>query len=340
MLNRRKQFTALIALILTAALSLPAAAASPAPTSSPGPSLRPENRQTLNRECVDWCYYQGLMDSYNSASIFKPYDPATRAVVAEALCQLDAGPEKRPTGLFSGVECGQTVASGAPEQAVTRQELARMLYRWAGEPEDWRDALGENPWPPPPVEEMDDWEDIAPQARAAVDWAVGTMVMPHYYFGDEEQYFLPQGDVTKNDLAVVLYRLYLLACPPCTLRPEEVSAILLHSPEEERRLEDPEEIRRFLELLQGFRAESALLMESDLIGCAGGRGFVILPKAEEVWIAEQNALRLEIAGPGALRFTSRAIGDFSRVMYFAPVPSPFPKDELAQWIYGPPDAGN
>ena len=270
MLNRRKQFTALIALILTAALSFPAAAASPAPTSSPGPSLRPENRQTLNRECVDWCYYQGLMDSYNSASIFKPYDPATRAVVAEALCQLDAGPEKRPTGLFSGVECGQTVASGAPEQAVTRQELAWMLYRWAGEPEDWRDALGENPWPPPPVEEMDDWEDIAPQARAAVDWAVGTMVMPHYYFGDEEQYFLPQGDVTKNDLAVVLYRLYLLRPEKYMIEPEEVESIDLAlgdaNPSARRDITSREEIQEFVELLNGLEVKNVRAMPLT-IGC-------------------------------------------------------------------------
>lgn len=263
MLNWRKLFPVLLAFTLTAALSLSAAAASPAPTTSPGPGLRPENRRSLNRECVDWCCYRGLMDSYSSASISDPYAPATRAVVAEALCQLDAGPEKRPTGLFAGVERGQAVASGAPERAVTRQELACILYRRAGEPEDWREALGEVLWPPPPVEEMEDREDIDPQARAAVDWAMGTMVVPHYYFSDGEshQYFLPQGDVTKNDLAVVLYRLHLLRPEKYVIDPEEVESIHLAlgdaNPSARRSITSREEIREFVELLNGLEVISA-----------------------------------------------------------------------------------
>lgn len=272
MLHWRKLFPALIALTLTAALSLSAAAASPTPTTSPGPGLRPENRQSLNRECVDWCYYRGVMDSYNSDSIFDPYAPATPAVVAEALCQLDAGQEKRPAGLFTGVERGQAVASGAPERAVTRQELACILYRRAGEPTDWREALGDMAWPALPVEEMDDLEDIAPQAREAVDWAMGTRVVSYYYFSDGEshQYFLPQGDVTKNDLAVVLYRLYLLRPEKYVIDPEEVESIDLTlgdaNPDARRGITDREEIREFVELLNGLEVKSARAFPLTL-GC-------------------------------------------------------------------------
>ncbi len=327
----------ILAFLLAAALPVLSLAteAKPTPTTSPGPGIRPENRLTVHAPCIEWCARQQLIE--NVSEHFDPFTPVTHAEVAEALYRLNRGPQASLADLCQGLDRAHALWSGEPERAITRQELARTLHRWRGEPEPVVEEVRCMT-----VDQLDDEADIAPYARKAVDWAMSTHILPYYYFSDGQghDYFLPQGAVTQNDLAQVLYLLYLLDGPPCPLDPEAVDFVLLREGglnQEGRRIEDPEEIRCFLELLNGFQAESARLVPAA-IGCATHSGFVIFPKAkprESISAVEKNALLFSSPEPGVLCFELRWDIDVN-IEFTAPLPSPFPEDEFARWIYGLP----
>ena len=267
----------LVALGLVAALSVTALAVEggPTPSASPGPG-RPEDQVQVNQLAIDWCQEKGLM--LGNGDSFDPMIPASRAMVAEVLYRLDGGQGEFPTGTFEdvadGVWYGQAVSwahkqglmfgtggnSFSPIRHITRQELACVLYRRAGSPETWQ-ATWQWDW-----QELDDGEDIAPYARMAVQWGMESYLLPHYYYSDGEhhQYYLPRGTVSRSELAELLYKLYLLNPASYDIDPAEVDFISLNgeNPTDKTRLDKPEEIERFIGLLNPCGVKDSLLADS------------------------------------------------------------------------------
>lgn len=222
--------------------------------------------------------------------------------------------------------------SFSPIRHITRQELACVLYRRAGSPETWQ-ATWQWDW-----QELDDGEDIAPYARMAVQWGMESYLLPHYYYSDGEhhQYYLPRGTVSRSELAELLYKLYLLNPAPYDIDLAEVDFISLHgeNPTEKTRLDKPEEIERFIGLLNRVELKTAC-SQTAAIGCAG-KGFTIFLKQEGVQdpaLKERNTLRFEQPGTVQLVFSGREAPGFE-VVYTLILPDTMPEDEFAEWIYG------
>lgn len=344
-------FVALALIVALPVTAVAEASASPRPTASPDPQLRPEENLRVNQKCIDWCGERGLLDT---GSGFDAAAPASRAMVAGAFFRLDGRADAFPTemlqAVLDGVGYGRAVsiggeAAGRPDESfsldrdITRQELASVLYQRAGSPEDWNAA-----WPAN-VEDLEDWDDVSAYARQAAQWAMDVELVPNYYYSDGEyhSYFLPQGTVTCSELAEVVYKLYLLNPRPYKLDLAEVAFINVRGEKSEDRfrLEDTEEIERFITLLNGVEVRAARPWPAT-IGCAH-KGFSIFFKRDILVSpaqAEVNALSFDQEDYGTLTFWAQEVWDFE-AMYTLAIPDPFPEDEFAALIYGlPEEAGS
>ena len=80
----------------------------------------------------------------------------------------------------------------SPESAITREQLAAMLYRYAGSP-----SAGEN------LGTFTDSTNVSDWARAPLNWAVAAK----YIGGTTATTLSPQDTATRAQLAMVLYRM-------------------------------------------------------------------------------------------------------------------------------------
>ena len=156
-------------------------------------------------EAVIWCQENGLTDS---GTVFSPETVMTRSMVASALYRASGRPDTASEIRFTDVtasradraaiawaaETGVIAGYGddrfGPEQPVTRQQFAAVLWRYAGKPD---------------AERGQDYEDetqIASYAVTAVDWARDTGVI----LGKSGNRFDPYGGCTRAQAAVILHR--------------------------------------------------------------------------------------------------------------------------------------
>ena len=144
-----------------------------------------------------------------SAVTFDPGAVLTRAMTAQVLWNL-AGSPAAPGGAgftdvaadawyagavnwaaAQGIVAGYDTGAFGPEDAVTREQLAAMLYRYAGSPAvagEWLSGLADR-------ENVSDW------AVSPVNWAVSSGIITG---GD--QGLNPQGTATRAELAAMLTR--------------------------------------------------------------------------------------------------------------------------------------
>ena len=154
-------------------------------------------------EAANWCREQGILDG----DVFAADTAMTRATVAEALYRTEGSPEAAaanfpdiPAGSpyakaaswtsANGIMSGYTSGLFGADDPVTREQMAAILWRYAGEPaaeagQDYADEAG-----------------IAAFARTAVDWARANSVIN----GKEGNRFDPKGTLTRAQTAVILYR--------------------------------------------------------------------------------------------------------------------------------------
>lgn len=129
-----------------------------------------------------------------STDRFAPGSKTTRGEVMMTLAlvsgeKLTESPLKE--GMAWAVERG--ISNGSdPEKSISRQQLAAMLYRYAGEPE----VEGN-------LDEFTDGESVSSYARQAVIWAVQNGIMSGY--GDDT--LRPFGTATRAHVAVMVQRL-------------------------------------------------------------------------------------------------------------------------------------
>ncbi|MEE8715892.1 MAG: cellulase family glycosylhydrolase [Coriobacteriales bacterium] len=166
----------------------------------------------------------GVMTGYSGTDRFGPEDPVTRGQVATILYRIAHDDDSAttdpasfgttsqfsdvPGGLYytaaidwcaqAGVVTGDTDAAGnptgrfRPEDPVTREELATMLWRYEHKPEGSADLSG---WP--------DGGSVSQFARSAVSWAAGAGIMT----GSVQPYgtyFFPGDSATRAQTAKML----------------------------------------------------------------------------------------------------------------------------------------
>ena len=108
---------------------------------------------------------------------------------------MDAAGNRLPgvTAVQSGAEAVVTIDTGAaPDDPITREQMAAILYRYAGSPESAGMVLSE----------FTDAERISPYAMNAMRWAVGTGLINGKGGGVVD----PQGSATRAEAAAILRR--------------------------------------------------------------------------------------------------------------------------------------
>ena len=158
-------------------------------------------------EAVQYCLERGLMDG-TSSTAFSPGEPATRAVLVTALYRQAGSPAVQQGASFTDVPAGLlyadavswAAASGIAggygdgrfggEDPVTREQFAAMIWRTEGQPSaDWSEAFA-------------DQNEISTYAINAVAWARNAGIVS----GKENNLFDPNANITRGEVAVMLYR--------------------------------------------------------------------------------------------------------------------------------------
>lgn len=158
-------------------------------------------------EAVGYCTEHGLMTGVSDTA-FAPEDTMTRAMLVTILYRQAGSPAVSYTVSFSDVAAGvwyaqavawadaNGVAGGygdgrfGPEEPVTREQMAAILWRRAGSPEAQDRQM------------FADQTMISAYAVDAVDWARETGIIS----GRGENRFEPAGQVTRAESAMMLYR--------------------------------------------------------------------------------------------------------------------------------------
>ena len=179
-------------------------------------------------EAAAYCRENGLMNGTGGGH-FSPEEKVTRGMMATLLYNLYGSPAVTGESAFSDVPAGawytgavnwagrNGVMSGCggglfgPEDPVTREQMAAVLWNAAGSP-----AAQAEPFA--------DQEAISAYARTAVDWARAAGLVS----GVGGNRFAPGADLTRSELAVVVmrfsqrYRAFTMSaidvmCQPCGL---------------------------------------------------------------------------------------------------------------------------
>lgn len=165
-------------------------------------------------DAVDWAVAQGVMTGYDDGATFGPDDDLTRAMLAAVLYKQAGQPETDASvigsytdldadgwyvnaiswatsqGLMSGYDDG--TGRFDPETALSREQLAVVLWRQAGSP-----AVSGN------LNSFPDGAATSSWATDAVIWAVDQGLLKGY---DNTGMLDPTGHLTRAMVATVLYR--------------------------------------------------------------------------------------------------------------------------------------
>ena len=144
-------------------------------------------------DAVSYVYANGLMDGV-SATEFNPDGNMTRAMVWAILARIDG---ETVTG-ENWIEIARTwaMAEGVSDGTdatdyVTREQLAAMLWRYAGEPASEYDLSA-----------FTDADEISAWAETAMSWAVENGLIT----GVTDNTLVPQGSATRAQCAAILMR--------------------------------------------------------------------------------------------------------------------------------------
>lgn len=154
-------------------------------------------------EAANWCLSQGIL----TGTALEPDSAMTRVTVSDALYRAAGSPAVGSAAAFPDVPNGSRYANAVAwasannvmsgydngsfgaDDPVTREQMASILWRYAGSPaaEAGTDFADES--------------SIAAYAGTAVDWARANGIVN----GKEGNLFDPEGSLTRSQTAVILY---------------------------------------------------------------------------------------------------------------------------------------
>jgi hypothetical protein len=163
-------------------------------------------------DSVCFVYEQGLFQGVDAVT-FAPAVPMSRAMLATVLYRLSGTQTTAPSAGFSDVgdtwytnavnwaaQTGVVTGSGdggfAPEVNVTREQMAAMLYRYAGS------YLGLDTPAAGDLSGYPDAAQVSSWARDAMSWAVGAGILTGTGAGD----LAPSGAASRAEVAAMLQR--------------------------------------------------------------------------------------------------------------------------------------
>ena len=159
---------------------------------------------------VEYVYNNELMNGTNGGLTFEPNVNLNRAMMAAVLYNMEGGPDCDKSGLFSDVADGMwytdavnwaasnNIVSGmpdgtyAPDQALTREQMASILYRYA-------EYKGIDVSARADLSTFTDGTTVSPWAQDVVQWAVAEKLINGV--GTELQ---PKGTASRAQVATVL----------------------------------------------------------------------------------------------------------------------------------------
>lgn len=162
---------------------------------------------------IHYCLENGLMEGYGN-NIFKPDAETTRAMIVTILWRLEGSPKVDYKMTFKDVEAGMWYTdairwaasegivlgydedSFGPDDAITREQLATILYRY----EKFHGGGFTGLW----MFKLDyvDSADVSDWAYEAMCW----MTMNKIVQGKNDNVLDPQGGATRAEAATMLYR--------------------------------------------------------------------------------------------------------------------------------------
>ena len=158
---------------------------------------------------VHWALDEGVMNG-TSKTAFEPGTPTTRAMIVTMLWRMEGEPEAEAAG-FADVEAGSWYEAAVnwaaaneivkgysaekfgPNDPVTREQLATILFRYSGE-EDGGAAMG--------LAGYDDADQVSEWAKSAMVWAVSKGIIN----GVTKTTLEPQSSATRAQVATMLMR--------------------------------------------------------------------------------------------------------------------------------------
>lgn len=164
---------------------------------------------------VLFSYEKGLMSGMDAAA-FAPYANTTRAQIAVIFYRMEGSPAVEGENSFTDVVRGSGTAwfydavtwaqqngimggygnsSFAPNDPITREQLAAIFYRYA-QYKGYDTTQGGMA-----IREFDDYESISDYAMGAMAWAVNTGLVK----GDSNLLY-PNGTATRAEIAALLHR--------------------------------------------------------------------------------------------------------------------------------------
>jgi hypothetical protein len=163
-------------------------------------------------DSVRFVYEQGLFQGVDAAT-FAPIVPMSRAMLATVLYRLSGAQATAPSAGFydvgdtwytnavnwaaqTGVVTGSGDGGFAPEVNVTREQMAAMLYRYAG------NYLGLDTPAAGDLSGYPDASQVASWAEDAMSWAVGAGILTGTGAGD----LAPSGAASRAEVAAMLQR--------------------------------------------------------------------------------------------------------------------------------------
>jgi hypothetical protein len=167
-------------------------------------------------EGIDFALSAGLFNG-TSSTTFEPNAAMTRAMMATVLFRFDGEPAISTENVFADVSAGtwytDAVIWGAntgvilgygnssfgPNDVITREQFAAMLYRYAIY-KGYDVSVGEDT----NILSYNDAFDISEYAMPAMQWACGSSIVQ----GDTGGNLTPQTPATRAEVAVMLLRFY------------------------------------------------------------------------------------------------------------------------------------
>lgn len=158
---------------------------------------------------VEYVYRNGIMTG-TSATTFEPNAPLSRAMVAQILYNLEGQPTVEGESTFAdasghwaataiawaqetGVVNGYEDNTFRPNRAVSREELAQMLYNYAKYKEIILPIVGD-------LSKFPDGEEVSSWAQTAMEWATGLGAINGY----EDNTLRPGGNTTRAEAASMI----------------------------------------------------------------------------------------------------------------------------------------